>query len=165
MDFAGAGAWQFVDEVEVLWHLVFGQAGQEEVAQFFASGGWRRLDSGTSARLGLRNRHDDEGVADFAPPAIGCSDDGSLSHAWVVEEGGFHLGGVDVLASGDEHVLEPVDDEEETVGVEVPDVTGVEPAAGRERRIGGGLVVPVAAGDIGSADDDLTFDSGRTYVA
>src|SRR5699024_12581043 len=58
---------------------------------------------------------------------------------------GFDLGGVDVLTAGDEHVLEPVDDEEEPILVEVADVTGVEPAAGGERGRGGRLIVPVGA--------------------
>src|SRR5699024_11992584 len=83
----------------------------------------------------------------------------------VGERGRFELGGVDVLSAGDEHVLEPVDDEEEPVIVEVADVTGVEPAAGGERGSGGRLVVPVGTHDIGSAGHDLAADAGPARVA
>lgn len=152
---SGTGARQIVDEVEVLRNLVLGQAGQEELAQF---GSVRRLCPGFG-------RDDDESVSDLAPTVIGCGDDRGLGDCGVIEECGFHLSGVDVLPAGDEHVLQSVDDEEEPVGVEVADVAGVEPATGGERRIGGGLVVPVAVGDIGSADDDLTLDSRRAGVA
>ena len=43
------------------------------------------------------------------------------------------LGGVDVLAAGDDHVLQPVGDVEVAVGVEVAEVARAEPAVGGER--------------------------------
>ena len=55
----------------------------------------------------------------------------------------LHLGAVDVLAAGDDHVLLAVDDPDVALVVLTNQVTGVEPAAGE--RLGGGLrVVPVA---------------------
>ena len=50
--------------------------------------------------------------------------------AGVLVEHPLDLGARDVLAAGDDHVLEPVDDEEVAVVVEHADVAGVEPAAG-----------------------------------
>jgi len=53
-------------------------------------------------------------------------------------EDAFDFGGIDVLAAGNDHVLHPVSDVEEAVIVEVPDVTGVEPALridGRRGRV------------------------------
>ena len=44
------------------------------------------------------------------------------------------LGTGDVLAAGDDHVLEPVDDEQVAVLVPNADVAGVKPAAGERRR-------------------------------
>jgi hypothetical protein len=41
----------------------------------------------------------------------------------------FDLGGIDVLAAGDEHVLDPVDDREVTVLVTDSHVSGAEPAS------------------------------------
>jgi hypothetical protein len=50
----------------------------------------------------------------------------------------LHLGRIDVLAAGDDHVLHPVVDEEVAVLVAVAGVAGSQPAVGPDR-LGGGL--------------------------
>ena len=84
----------------------------------------------------------------------GQPDDGAVLHGRVLHQRLLDLGGVDVEAAGDDHVLGPVDDEEEAVVVEVADVAGVVPAV--RRRLGGGLRVLVVAGHHQrAAHDDL----------
>ena len=61
----------------------------------------------------------------------------------VLEQRGLDLDAVHVLAAADDHVLGPVDDEDEALVVDAGDVAGVQPAVGegRGRRLG---LVPVA---------------------
>src|SRR3546814_19047827 len=47
----------------------------------------------------------------------------------VPVESVLHLGGIDVLAAGDDHVLEAIDDEQVAAVVDVPHVAGAESAA------------------------------------
>ena len=67
----------------------------------------------------------------------------------------LHLGGVDVLASGDDHVLHPVHDVDEAVVIEETDVAGVEPSPRVDRVDGGSGLVPVAGHDVRTARADL----------
>ena len=60
---------------------------------------------------------------------------------------------VDVLPAADDHVLGPVDDVDEVVGVEPGDVAGVEPALVKTSP--SPRAVPVAPHDVGSLDPQL----------
>jgi len=62
--------------------------------------------------------------------------------------------GIDVLATADDHVLDPVDDPQVAVGVEDADITGVQPAVAE--RVGGRLgPVQVALHHVRPLDHDL----------
>lgn len=56
------------------------------------------------------------------------ADHGNLCDRWVRRDGIFHLGAEHVLATGDDHVLDPVADEQEPFLVLVGDITGADPA-------------------------------------
>src|ERR1022692_4822430 len=72
----------------------------------------------------------------------------------MVTKGGLDLGGVDVLAAGNDHVLLAVDDVNVTVLVLPDEVTAVEPTT-RERLGGGRLVAEIALHHSRTAIDDL----------
>jgi hypothetical protein len=64
----------------------------------------------------------------------------------------FHLGGVDVLAAGDEHLLEPAPDPVITVGVTICNVAAAQSTVAHDG-LGGGGVMPVA----GEPSGNLVF--------
>jgi hypothetical protein len=66
----------------------------------------------------------------------------------------------DVLTTGLDDILAAVGEPQDPVGVEAPDVTGMEPAVG-ERRVGGLRVVEVAGEGVWSPVDDLTLLARR----
>ena len=107
--------------------------------------------SGVVAAAGSQ---DDEGDRHLAPALVGTADDGGLDHRLVLVEHPLDLGAGDVLAAGDDHVLEPIDDVDVAVVVLHADVAGVEPAAGERRRRGLGIA-PVALEHLRAAEDDL----------
>ena len=60
-----------------------------------------------------------------------------LGHGWVVAQRGLEVGGVDVEAARNDHVLLAVEQREEAVGVEAADVAGADEAlAGRVAPLG-----------------------------
>jgi hypothetical protein len=61
---------------------------------------------------------------------VGDADDGDLGDARVLDQRPLDLRRVDVLAAGDQHVLEPVDHIDEAFPVGMDEVAAVEPAAG-----------------------------------
>ena len=85
----------------------------------------------------------EDGGDPLAPLLVGQPDHGAVLDVRVRHQRLLDLGRVDVEAAGDDHVLGPVDDEQEAVVVEVADVAGVVPAV--RRRLGGGLRVAVVA--------------------
>src|SRR5439155_14709203 len=99
-------------------------------------------------------RHHD-GLDGLAPAFVGNADDRHVRHLRVASQHALELGGVDVLAAGDDHVLDPVADVEEAVRVDVAGVTGVEPAIPHHDR---GVLgpPPVAGHEAASPVDDLT---------
>ena len=80
---------------------------------------------------------DDERPADLAESRVGHADDGRLRDPVQPGQHLLHLGGVDVEAAADVHVLEPVGDRQVPGGVEPADVAGVQPAV----RVDGALAV------------------------
>ena len=77
--------------------------------------------------LGAAPGHD-HGVHLFAPALARDADDRALGDGRMLGEGVLDLGRIDVLAAGDDHVLDPVDDEDESVFVHVAAVAGMHPA-------------------------------------
>src|SRR3546814_13004954 len=77
----------------------------------------------------------------------------------------------DLLAAAVDDLLDAAGDPDVAVGVHGPLVAGAEPADAATVGIGGEavgvglLVVLVAGGDVGAADDDLALPPGRTETA
>ena len=67
------------------------------------------------------------GLDRLAPAVVGHADDGGIGHRRVGEQGVLHLGRVDVLAAGHDHVLDPVVQEQVAVLAQPPGVAGAEP--------------------------------------
>src|ERR1035437_150965 len=85
---------------------------------------------------------------------MGHTDDSRLSHARMGVENLLHLAWIDVVAAPDNQILLPVDNEEEAVGVDIPEVTGMKPPTGK--RLGRRFrVLVVAAGRVDASDDQL----------
>ena len=81
----------------------------------------------------------------------------------MVDQHRLDLGRVDVLATGDDHVLHAVLQEQVTLLVEDAEVARVEPAAVGDRLRGGVEPVPVALHHVGALDDDLA-DLARLHI-
>src|ERR1700675_874496 len=80
----------------------------------------------------------------FAPLRIRNSEHGYLANGRMVQNDGFDLAAIDILATGDEHVFQPVKDVEVSVGVLVTDISCAKEAVSKgNRRVL--QVVPVAA--------------------
>ena len=96
----------------------------------------------------------DDGADLLAEHVVGDADRRRVGHGRVLEQGGFDLDAVDVLAAADDHVLGPVDDVDEALVVDAGDVARVQPAVGdrRRRRL---RLVPVALDDVGTLDPQL----------
>ena len=70
----------------------------------------------------------EDGGDPLAPLVVGQADDRAVEDRGVGQQGLLDLGRVDVEPAGDDHVLEPVDDVQVAVVVQVADVAGVMPA-------------------------------------
>ena len=79
----------------------------------------------------------------LAETVVGRADHRHLAHAGVAREHVLDLERMDVLAAGDDHVVQPAVDPEVAVRVEVPGVARVVPAVADRLRVGVGPV-PVA---------------------
>ena len=86
---------------------------------------------------------------DLAPVRVGPAHHHRIPDAGILPQHRLQLGGIDVLAAGDHHVLLAVDDPEIAVLVEPADVAGAEPAV-EEGLAGGGLIRPVLIHHIGT---------------
>src|SRR5581483_5062915 len=137
-----------------LQDLPRGVAGQFVVAQPDPHGHLERRQSLACVLLQLGDRdrrarlalHDGGDL--LAEHVVGDAEHGDVHHRGVLEERRFHLGGVDVLAAADDHVLGAVRDVDEALVVEAGDVAGAQPTAVDER-VGRRLrLVPVALDDV-----------------
>ncbi len=103
-------------------------------------------------RLARRDNH--EGATDFAPLLVRDADHRDVADRVELDDRRFHFRGIHVLAAGDEHVLDAVDDGIEAVGVLHGDVARLEPAV--LERSGVQLrPAPVARRDVRAARPDL----------
>ena len=84
------------------------------------------------------------GLDRLAPFLVGHADDGDLHDRGMLGEYPLDLDRVDVLATRDDHVLEPVLDEDVAAVVDAADVAGAEPAVLGDR-LGGRLRLVVVA--------------------
>ncbi len=114
-----------------------------------------RLERGFGARL----EHDHR-MHGLAPLLVRHADHGDLRHGRVARQRTLHLGGIDVLAAADDHVLHAVHQEHEAIRVHVAAIAGVHPAVahGLGRRL---RLVPVAEHHVGAAHGDLPHRAAR----
>ena len=108
--------------------------------------------------LGLGQCGDDDGDRYLAPAWIGAPHHGGLGDALACGQDGLELGGIDVLATRDHHVLLAVVDPEAAVGIAVADVARPVPAA-LQRRRRRPRIVPVARHHVGPAHQDFAADA------
>ena len=95
----------------------------------------------------------------LAQPLVGDAEHGDLGHGVVLVDRHLDLRAVHVLAAPQHHVLGPVDDEHEAVGVDAGDVAGVEPAVADALGRGVGAV-QVALDDDRAAHAELADGVG-----
>ena len=115
---------------------------------------------GRDGRAGERDvRHDL-----LAEPAVGTPDHSGRRDRGVRQQHVLHVAGVDVEATPDDEVLDPVHDVEVAVGIEVADVAGVHPPLAH-RQCGGLRVLPVALHHPGRPDAHLAGLTGRHRLA
>src|ERR1700728_558559 len=109
--------------------------------------------------IGCRGLHHD-GLHGLSPLRAGHADDRNVGDVWVRHQDVLNLGRVHVLTARDDHVLDPVVDEEIAVGVDESGITGPEPA-GRVRAFRGlAWLVPVADGVLERLDADFAHFAG-----
>jgi hypothetical protein len=100
----------------------------------------------------------------LTPTRVRHTDHCHLADLGMLAQQRFHLGRVDVLAAGDEHVLRAIDDGEVALLVDTTYVADP-PESIRCHRRGSGLrIVPVAVEGFGSPDHDLARFSHRHIV-
>src|SRR6266487_1737039 len=141
VDLADGGEGQVVEDVDLAWVFVGGQAGARELDQLLPAGARPRTQ-----------RH--EGDHLLAVERVRPADDPRHRHGRVRDQRLLDVPGEDVEPAADDQVLLAVDHPQVAVLVEVADVAGMQPAAaqrlrGRLRR------VPVAEHHAGGAAADL----------
>src|SRR5580692_4033970 len=119
-DLAGGVARQGFDEVDRLRRL--------EARDALAG----EADDIRRRRL-LAGLHHHDGLDRLAPFVVGHADHGDFGDIGVIADRAFDLGGIDVLAARDDHVLDAVVDIEIAVAVHVAGVAGAQPAVAVER--------------------------------
>jgi hypothetical protein len=87
----------------------------------------------------------------LAPARVGHADHGALGHVGVGSQRVFNLGGVDVFAARDDHVLGAAHDAPAAVGRHLRQVAAVKPACASTA----GTSRPVVAHDVGRAQQHL----------
>ena len=96
-----------------------------------------------------RLRHN-AGHHQFAPLGIRYSEDCGFANCRMLVNDGFDLTGVDILASGDNHVFQAVQDIEIPFGILIADVAGAKLAISKCKRSLVGII-PVSPHDVGAA--------------
>src|SRR4051812_10035299 len=139
-DLSGPGLRQrLLRDLDHLRHFVPGDQAATVLPQLLTAGD------------GVRVQHDD-GVHCLTPGLVGYPEHGRLGDCGMTVERVLHLDRIDVLRSGDDHVLGSIDDEEVVPFVEVAEVAGVVPATA-QRTSGRLRVSPVADGHgVGSGE-------------
>src|SRR6185437_5275110 len=85
---------------------------------------------------------------------VGYADDNGLRHFRVLVERLLDEARIDLIARGDDDILDAVDDEEIAVRIEIADIAGVE-ASARHRVRGLVRLVPIARHDLRPACANL----------
>ncbi len=103
----------------------------------------------------------DHGKGSLTPPIGVNADYRDLADAGVPGENTLHLGRIDVLTAGDDHVLEAVVEVEIAVLVERSAVSGAKPVTVQHGGRSGCFATPVTLHDVSAADDDLAAGTDR----
>ena len=106
--------------------------------------------------LGRLAGEHDECEAGLTPALVRNADDGGLRDGRMLVEDVLDLGGIDVLAAGDDHVLRPAHDPVVALLVAGGHVAGQQPPVG-ERGLGRLEIAPVAGEDVRAPDDELAL--------
>src|SRR5580698_6662916 len=77
----------------------------------------------------------DESGDDLAPFLVGEPDDGNLEHARMQRKAAFDLHRRNVLAAGDDHVVDPAGDEQVAIAIDEAGVAGKIPAIAQSFRV------------------------------
>src|SRR5204862_3617308 len=113
----------------------------------------------------LAGLHHHDRLDRFAPFVVGNADHGGLGDVRVVAYRALDFGGIDVLAAGDDHVLDAVVDVEVAVLIHVAGIAGTQPAVATERFGGCLRQVPVADHVGAGAGGDFADFAGRQPLA
>src|SRR3546814_1034439 len=98
----------------------------------------------------------------LAPPLVGHADDRRLANGRVPRDDALDFGGVDILAAADDHVLDPVADEEIALGVEIAGVARQEEAIRGEHLRAFFGALPIAGHRRAAPDPDFADAAGRS---
>ncbi len=158
-------------------------AGDEQAAQQFSDRRFRQgidedeapraLEIGQSGRpaelfeflLGHRPLALDKGGDDLAPPLIGKTDDGDLEHRRMKRKTAFDLDRRDILAAGNDHVVDAAGHEQIAIAVDEAGIAGEIPAIPQRLRVRVGPAPVTLEGFIaGQQRDDLAFLIGGSEV-
>src|SRR5689334_10599673 len=124
----------------------------------------RERDQRLRRRAGARAQ-DDQRLDGLPPMSVGYTDDGDVGDVGVLRQRLLDLDRIDVLAAADDHVLDPVSEEQVAVLVEIPAVAGAQPAVPCQRGCGLGRAVEVAGTDIRAAHPYLAHGMRRSWLA
>ena len=84
-----------------------------------------------------------------------------LCHGGMAVQHILNLGGIDVLASRDDHVLETVEQKDMARLIKIGRIAAAEPATLQDGLAGSGLIAPIALHEHGRAQPDLTHRTCR----
>src|SRR5260370_33128252 len=102
----------------------------------------------------------DESFAGLAAIEHGHADDDALGDRRMLVDRLLDIAREDLVAAGDDDVLDAVDEKEITVGIEIADIAGMQPAIDENlRRLL--VLAPVAGHDLRTANADLAALAGR----
>src|SRR5690606_6999220 len=105
----------------------------------------------------------DDGDNPVAPMFVGKTDHSGLDNTGKFEKNIFHFAGIDVVATGNQHVVFAVDNIEKAVLIHDADITGVEPAAAE--RFGGFIrFLPVVGHQLRAANHNFASFAGGQWI-
>src|SRR5258705_11744887 len=105
-----------------------------------------------------------DGMDSFAPMRIRNCNDRAFSHTLVLEDRVLDFAGINVLAARDDHILQAIDDEDESVLVHPGAVAGMQPSVAQRSRCLFRLA-PVTEHYTASALCNLSTRPARQYAA
>src|ERR1041385_6253304 len=116
---------------------------EQDLAKLLEAGGDALVDPRPEllGRSGARLAQDDRGDRGLAPLLVGDPEHRDFAHRGVPGRKLFAVPGIDLHAAADDHVLLPVHEIEEPLGVAVAEIAGEEPSIAD--RLGGEVGPPV----------------------